>query len=170
MENNGHNDMGKLQALPGELEPFVIENNESVKKESHIRSIVKGISWRIVGTTDTIIIATFITHDFHKAFSIGAVELLTKVFLFYLHERVWMRIPLKNFHLKSLIKGIVWRGVAFGDTFMISYFVTHSSFNATSIAGIELFTKIPVFYLHERLWRNIKWGQVKNKALPMEKK
>jgi len=138
-------------------------------KESHIRSVIKGISWRIIGTTDTIIIATFITGDYHKAFSIGGIELLTKIFLFYLHERLWFRIKIENFHVRSIVKGIAWRGVAFFDTFMISYFITHVPVNAAQIAGIELFTKIPVFYLHERLWRWIKWGQlpeIENETVP----
>ena len=133
-------------------------------KESHIRSLVKGVSWRIIGTTDTIIIATVImfldhtTDYFQKALTIGAIEFCTKILLYYLHERVWLKLKM-NFHIKSLSKAVSWRGVAFFDTWAIATFVTHAPWHAAQIAGIELFTKIPVFYLHERLWRMIKWGQ-----------
>ncbi|RYD75121.1 MAG: DUF2061 domain-containing protein [Sphingobacteriales bacterium] len=61
-------------------------------KESHIRSLVKGISWRATGTLDTIVIAFIITGQITMALSIGAVEVFTKIILFYLHERLWGKI------------------------------------------------------------------------------
>ncbi len=45
------------------------------------------------------------------------------------------------------------------DTFLISYFVTGSGAWATSIAGIEVLTKIAIYYAHERAWNLIKWGR-----------
>jgi uncharacterized membrane protein len=61
-------------------------------KESHLRSLVKGISWRITGTMDTIFVSYIITGKASYAFSIGAVELITKILLYYLHERAWAQI------------------------------------------------------------------------------
>ena len=61
-------------------------------KESRLRSVVKGITWRIVGTIDTMIIAFIITGKFKMALSIGGIEVITKIFIYYLHERVWMKI------------------------------------------------------------------------------
>ena len=60
--------------------------------EKHYRSVVKAISWRATGTVDTIIISYLITGQAKWAVSIGFVELFTKVFLYYVHERVWDRI------------------------------------------------------------------------------
>jgi adenylylsulfate kinase len=62
-------------------------------KDSHSRSLAKGVSWRILGTIDTIVIAWFITGQAIKALSIGGIEVITKVILYYLHERVWQRVP-----------------------------------------------------------------------------
>jgi uncharacterized membrane protein len=62
--------------------------------EKHYRSLVKAVSWRLTGSVDTIIISLFITHQWKWALSIGGVELFTKIFLYYVHERVWMKIPL----------------------------------------------------------------------------
>lgn len=76
-----------------ELEDY--EHREDYWDESHQRSIAKGISWRIVGTIDTIIIAVFWTGDFSKALKIGFTEVITKVFLYYVHERIWMRLKKK---------------------------------------------------------------------------
>lgn len=57
--------------------------------DSKAKSLLKGISWRIVGTIDTIVIAYFLTGEITVAVSIGSVEVFTKLFLYYVHERVW---------------------------------------------------------------------------------
>lgn len=57
--------------------------------ERPVRSIAKSISWRIVGTLDTIIISWIITGTFRLAISIGMVELVTKMLLYFFHERIW---------------------------------------------------------------------------------
>ena len=56
------------------------------------RSLVKTISWRTVGTLDTVLISYIITGSFAMAASIGSIELVTKMILFYYHERVWNKI------------------------------------------------------------------------------
>lgn len=57
--------------------------------ENATRSIVKAISWRMVGTIDTIVISFFITGEIKMALSIGMVEVITKMVLYFFHERVW---------------------------------------------------------------------------------
>jgi uncharacterized membrane protein len=74
------------------------------KKESHIRSIAKSISWRVLGTIDTIIISYLIIGEPIKALSIGGIEVLTKITLFYFHERLWLKIP-KDFSMNFFFKG-----------------------------------------------------------------
>jgi uncharacterized membrane protein len=61
--------------------------------ERHWRSVAKAISWRAVGTIDTMVISFIVTGKVKFALSIGFVELFTKVTLFYFHERVWHKIP-----------------------------------------------------------------------------
>lgn len=66
---------------------------EAVKNsEKATRSIVKAISWRIVGTLDTILISWFITGKITMALSIGLVEVVTKMILYFFHERIWNTI------------------------------------------------------------------------------
>ena len=60
--------------------------------EKPYRSIVKAISWRTLGTLDTILISFFITGEFTIALSIGFIELVTKTLLYYSHERIWNKI------------------------------------------------------------------------------
>jgi uncharacterized membrane protein len=60
--------------------------------EKPYRSIVKTISWRTTGTLDTIIVSYFITGSLAMAASIGGVEVVTKMFLYYFHERAWNKL------------------------------------------------------------------------------
>jgi uncharacterized membrane protein len=56
-----------------------------------LRHILKTITWRIVGTVDTIILGYIITGNINTGLKIGGVELITKMVLYYLHERVWYK-------------------------------------------------------------------------------
>ncbi|TXN36967.1 DUF2061 domain-containing protein [Flagellimonas hymeniacidonis] len=56
------------------------------------RSIAKSVSWRIIGTLDTILISWVVTGTLSLAFSIGMVELVTKMVLYFFHERIWNSI------------------------------------------------------------------------------
>jgi len=60
--------------------------------EKAYRSVAKTVSWRTVGTLDTVIISYFITGDLTMAASIGSIELFTKMILYYFHERAWNKI------------------------------------------------------------------------------
>ena len=61
--------------------------------EKHYRSLVKAVSWRLTGSIDTMIISFLITGKIKWALTISGVELFTKIFLYYVHERVWQKIP-----------------------------------------------------------------------------
>ncbi len=61
----------------------------SKNSEKPIRSMVKSITWRCVGTMDTIIISWIITGKVSMALTIGSIELITKMVLFFFHERIW---------------------------------------------------------------------------------
>ena len=58
---------------------------------SKTRSILKTISWRIVGTLDTIALGWFITGDPTVGLKVGGLELITKFILYYIHERLWIK-------------------------------------------------------------------------------
>lgn len=71
-----------------------VEQNASDLKSEEVaaRSVVKTISWRIIGTLDTILISWLVTGTLKVAISIGSIELITKIILYFLHERVWNNI------------------------------------------------------------------------------
>ena len=66
---------------------------DSVSSEKWSRSIFKTISWRVIGTLDTILISWWLTGTLSTAFTIGSVEVVTKMVLYFFHERVWSKIP-----------------------------------------------------------------------------
>jgi uncharacterized membrane protein len=58
---------------------------------SYKRHIAKTISWRIIGTLDTIILSGIITGSLTLGLAIGGVEIITKMVLYFLHERAWYK-------------------------------------------------------------------------------
>ena len=136
------------------------------KKESHIRSLIKGISWRFIATTDTVLIVLLITCLYGKcsienALKIGAIEFLLKLFIYYFHERIWQlfRRVQEITKRQSLYKTISWRFVATTTTFIISGSILDRFDEvALFIALLELITKFILYYAHERLWLKIPLG------------
>lgn len=59
---------------------------------SRKRHILKTITWRTVGTIDTILLGWLISGDYTIGLSVGGAELVTKMLLYYFHERVWYRL------------------------------------------------------------------------------
>lgn len=58
---------------------------------SYKRHIAKTISWRVIGTLDTMILSGIITGSWVTGLTIGAVEIVTKMVLYFLHERAWYK-------------------------------------------------------------------------------
>jgi uncharacterized membrane protein len=129
--------------------------------QSHARAIAKALTWRAVGTIDTFLWSWLITGEPMSAGAIASLETLTKIALFYLHERVWRLVRwAPSARLRSLIKAVTWRVVGSLDTFSLSFIVTGSARNAASIATVEVLTKVALYYLHERVWRRVAWGRL----------
>jgi len=63
-----------------------------LKKMSRKRHLAKTVTWRIIGTIDTIILSWIITGDVNKGLAIGGVEVISKMALYYFHERAWYKI------------------------------------------------------------------------------
>jgi len=62
-------------------------------KEYQSRSVVKALSHRVFGTATTIVIVLVFTGDFALSAGVGGVEILAKLLVFFLHERLWAHIP-----------------------------------------------------------------------------
>jgi len=135
------------------------------------RSLIKSLSWRILGSIDTFILSFVIinfssdNYTYDLAFYIAGLEVITKTIIYYFHERIWNkfnigRIGDKVKRTRSLIKALTWRITASLDTFLLSYIITGRFDWATTIAFFEIITKAILYYLHERGWNKIKWGRI----------
>lgn len=71
------------------VEHVITEHIEGAGHAGKKRSLVKTLTWRAIATTDTIIIARIITGSWSIGFGIAGIEVLTKMVLYYLHERGW---------------------------------------------------------------------------------
>ena len=129
--------------------------------DSHARALAKAVSWRTIGTLDTFLWSYLITGHPMAAGAIASMETVTKIVLYYLHERVWRVIRLApSSRWRSLIKSLTWRLVGSLDTFILSWLVTRRLRYAVSIASVEALTKIVLYFVHERVWRRVAWGRL----------
>ena len=135
------------------------------------RSLIKSLTWRLLGSIDTFILSLIIInyssekYSYDLALYIASFEIITKTILYYFHERIWNifkigRLKEKVKRGRSLFKAMTWRIIASLDTFFISYIITGRFDWATSIAIFEIITKAIIYYFHERAWNRVKWGRV----------
>ena len=76
----------KCQAVTGNTERRI------VMQTTRKRTLAKTVSWRAVATLDTFVISYLVTGSGAWAGTIAGFEVLTKVLIYYCHERVWIRI------------------------------------------------------------------------------
>jgi len=141
-----------------------------VKKVSHKRHLLKAVSWRIIGTIDTIVISWIVTHEIHIGIKIGLIEVLTKIFIYYLHERFWYKFIVfkkENSRLRHILKAISWRFIGSIDTAVIAWLSTGSFSFGLTIGSIEVVSKTILYYFHERIWYKSTFGFIlSNSTLP----
>ncbi|WP_461589277.1 DUF2061 domain-containing protein [Winogradskyella sp.] len=140
-----------------------------LKKSSHIRSVLKGISWRIIATTDTVLVVLLVTCltggcSLENALKIGASEFIIKLLIYYAHERLWLQIlnARAETNKQILFKSVSWRMVATTTTFIITGVILEAFDEiALYIALTELFTKFILYYFHEKLWLKLPLGKIR---------
>jgi hypothetical protein len=60
---------------------------------------------------------------------------------------------------RSLVKTISWRITGSSATFLIAYLISGNISIAGTIAAIQLTANTILYYIHERVWNKIRWGQ-----------
>lgn len=125
------------------------------------RHVAKAITWRIIGTLDTILLGFLLTGDMKIGLKIGAAEMATKMVLYFIHERIWFNIHVfkaNSSRTRHVLKTITWRFLGSIDTIIIGWLISGQAEVGLSIGGLELGTKMILYYLHERLWYKTKFG------------
>ena len=70
-----------------------IRDRSETQKESHLRSIIKGLTWRIIATSTIFAITYFTTGEMETAVTVASIEFFIKLIIYYLHERAWQAVP-----------------------------------------------------------------------------
>lgn len=141
--------------------------------KSYKRHIAKSITWRIIGTADTILLAWLISGDPLTGLQIGFAEVVTKMLFYYLHERVWFKIRAgitKNGDSKKrhIAKTVTWRIVGTLDTMILAWIISGNPVVGLKVGGAEVVTKMILYYFHERGWYKIDYGLEKRKERKRE--
>ena len=122
------------------------------------RHLAKTISWRTIGTLDTVLISYYVTGEISYGIKIGAFEIISKMLLYYFHERLWFRSKIKNSNKRHILKTFSWRFIGTLDTFTISWIITGNLFAGVKIGFIETISKMILYFCHEKLWYKIDFG------------
>jgi uncharacterized membrane protein len=122
------------------------------------RHLAKTLSYRLLGTLDTIVLSLLISNDISIAFKIGFTELFTKMILYYFHERVWFHSKMSDSNKRHIFKTFTWRAIGTIDTIVLSWIITGNPLTGLKIGGLEVITKMVLYFLHEKLWYRINYG------------
>tara|TARA_R110001592_G_scaffold155956_1_gene386070 strand:+ start:6721 stop:7158 length:438 start_codon:yes stop_codon:yes gene_type:complete len=134
------------------------------------RHLAKTMTWRIVGTIDTMIIGWLVSGDPLVGLSIGGTEVITKMILYFLHERAWFKYGYskkahgaKMSRKRHLLKTFSWRFIGTIDTMLLAWLISGNPMIGLKVGGIEVITKMVLYYLHERVWYKYDFGIEKEK-------
>lgn len=128
------------------------------------RNIVKAITWRVVGTVDLFLISWLFTGDPARGFEMGVTDTLAKLVFYYIHERIWVHIDLKeypklkNTRRRHVYKALTWRVFSSSITVMIVWLILGDPFKSITITIIESVIQLILYYFHEQLWHKSKYG------------
>ncbi|MEM1003088.1 MAG: DUF2061 domain-containing protein [Bacteroidota bacterium] len=138
-----------------------------MKDNSPKRHLAKTITWRIIGTLDTILLSWIISGNPFVGLKVGFAEVATKMLLYYLHERVWFKVNLSKVGVvlesrkRHLAKTFTWRTVGTLDTMLLAWLISGDPMIGFQIGLAEVVTKMLLYYLHERAWYKIDFGLAK---------
>lgn len=140
-----------------------------MKDQSHKRHIAKTLTWRIVGTLDTVMLSWVISGSPSIGLKIGFAEVITKMILYYLHERTWFNINLSKdgrvleSRKRHIAKTFTWRFIGTLDTMLLAWWISGNPLIGLKIGFTEVFSKMILYYLHERFWYRFNYGLTNRK-------
>lgn len=122
------------------------------------RHIAKTVTWRFIGTLDTLLLSWFISGDMSVGIKVGGLELVTKMILYYFHERLWFNTNVTSSNKRHILKTFSWRGIGTLDTMLLGWLITGNPYTGLKIGGAEVVTKMVLYFGHEKLWYRINFG------------
>ena len=122
------------------------------------RHLAKTLSWRFIGTLDTMFLSWFISGDLSVGLKIGGFELISKMVLYYFHEQLWFKSSITNTNKRHFLKTFSWRAIGTLDTILLGWLITGNPLTGLKIGGAEVFSKMLLYFGHEKIWYKINYG------------
>ena len=122
------------------------------------RHVVKSLTWRLIGTLDTLVFSWLITGDLGEGLSISGFTTFTKLVWYYMHERLWYNSLITDSNKRHILKTFSWRGIGTVDTIFFGWLITGNPLTGLKIGVTETISKMLLYYGHEKLWYRINYG------------
>lgn len=137
--------------------------------EKYLRSFTKVIAWRIIQTIVFTVSTYIITGNLTLGVQLAGLGLLINSGLYWAHERMWNSVDwcrtnnknkiFSENQLRAISKMITWRILMLASVYIIAYVSTGNWKTSANITSTIILVNIFVYWLHERVWNNIKWGR-----------
>jgi len=140
--------------------------------EKHPRTIAKAITWRVLLTISHIVNAFIATGSLIVGLKIAGLATVINSILYWSHERAWNwwqwnrrdneKRMFEEGQPRTISKMLTWRVLITCSNFVIPYLMTGSWGSAVIFAGLATAVNMLIFWSHERVWNQIRWGKDKN--------
>lgn len=135
------------------------------------RSLIKSISYRVIGFVNTFLISFLVINDgvndktIKYSLYLALLVLIIKAITYYLHERFWNifdfgRLNKTVSKMRSILKALTWRIAASTITLISAILITSNLEWTKSIVIYEFINGILIYYVHERIWNRLNWGRI----------
>ena len=134
------------------------------------RSLIKSISYRVIGFVNTFLISFLVINDgvnektIKYSLYLALLVLIIKAITYYFHERFWNifdfgRLNKTVSKMRSILKALTWRIAASTITLISAILITSNLDWTKSIVIYEFINGILIYYVHERIWNRVNWGR-----------
>jgi len=124
------------------------------------RSALKSLIWRIVGIIILALVTYIYTGNLITTGLVTVIHHIVFLVVFYLHERIWLRIKLDDMLWRSIAKMFTYETLC-GNIILgiITYSITGCWKQMTAITLTYIGIKHVIYVWNEFIWRKIKWGR-----------
>ena len=122
------------------------------------RHIAKSLSWRLIGSLDTLVFAWLVTGSFSEGLNVSLLTTFTKLIWYYIHEQLWFKSSMVDSNKRHIVKTFSWRLVGTVDTILFGWLLTGNPFLGLKIGLFETVSKMLLYFGHEKLWYKINYG------------
>ena len=135
------------------------------------RSLIKSISYRVIGFVNTFLISFLVINDgvnektIKYSLYLALLVLIIKAITYYFHERFWNIFDFGRLNktvnkMRSFLKALTWRIAASSITLISAILITSNLDWTKSIVIYEFINGILIYYVHERIWNRLNWGRI----------